>query len=211
MREQSPLTSDTDDSDSSSTDTEDSDSSSSNSGYERPSSSDTGGEVSPSAPLLEEIEEIGRVVAGLKGRAMQQVRRFLAMLARKRKDLKPNARIELIKELGWHLGPGRGSGGAGGSGRGSEPTWLLEGTSRIMNGLDNWQRMHKDHEERFRAVREEMATLDDGLACAEERKSSRAERAGQGGRRAAAGHCAQLGILWNEVTGSGRPVPSEIQ
>jgi hypothetical protein len=134
---------------------------------------------------LEEIEEIGRVVAGLKGRAM---RRFLAMLARKRKDLKPNARIELIKELGWHLGPGRGSGGAGGSGRGSEPTWLLEGTSRIMNGLDNWQRMHKDHEERFRAVREEMATLDDGLACAEERKSSRAERAGQGGRRAAAGH-----------------------
>ena len=185
MREQSPLTSDTDDSDSSSTDTEDSYSSSSNSGYERPSSSDTGGEVSPSAPLLEEIEEIGRVVAGLKGRAM---RRFLAMLARKRKDLKPNARIELIKELGWHLGPGRGSGGAGGSGRGSEPTWLLEGTSRIMNGLDNWQRMHKDHEERFRAVREEMATLDDGLACAEERKSSRAERAGQGGRTAAAGH-----------------------
>jgi hypothetical protein len=49
---------------------------------------------------LEEIEEIGRVVAGLKGRAMQQVRRFLAMLARKRKDLTPNARIELIKELG---------------------------------------------------------------------------------------------------------------
>ena len=100
MREQSPLTSDTDNSDSSSTDTEDSDSSSSNSGYERPSSSDTGGEVSPSAPLLEEIEEIGRLVAGLKGRAMQQVRRFLAMLARKRKDLTPNARIELIKELG---------------------------------------------------------------------------------------------------------------
>jgi hypothetical protein len=97
MREQSPLTSDTDDSNSSSTDTEDSYSSSSNSGYERPSSSDTGGEVSPSAPLLEEIEEIGRLVAGLKGRAM---RRFLAMLARKRKDLKPNARIELIKELG---------------------------------------------------------------------------------------------------------------
>ncbi len=84
------------------------------------------------------------MVAGLKGRAMQQVRRFLAMLARKRKDLTPNARIELIKELGWHLGHGRGSGGAGGSGRGPEPTWLLEGTSRIMNRLDNWQRMHKE-------------------------------------------------------------------
>jgi hypothetical protein len=31
---------------------------------------------------------------------MQQVRKFLAMLARMRKDLSPSARIELIKELG---------------------------------------------------------------------------------------------------------------
>jgi hypothetical protein len=44
-----------------------------------------------SAPLLEEIEEIGRVVAVLRGRAMQQVRRFLAMLARMRKDLTQQA------------------------------------------------------------------------------------------------------------------------
>jgi hypothetical protein len=43
------------------------------------------------------------------------------------------------------------------------------------------------------------------------KKSSRAEGAGQGGRTAAAGHRRAAGILWNEVTGSGRPVPSEIQ
>jgi hypothetical protein len=103
MREQGPLTSDTDGLNSSSTDTEDSDSSSANSGFEKPSSSDTEEQIAPSAPLLEEIEEIGRVVAGLKGRAMQQVRRFLAMLARKRKDLSHSARIEVIRELGWHL------------------------------------------------------------------------------------------------------------
>ncbi len=155
------------------------------------------------------------MVAGLKGRAMQQVRRFLAMLAQMRKDLSPSARIELIKELGWHLGPGRKSGGAGGSGRGPEPTWLLEGTSRIMNKLDDWQRTCEEHEERFRAVREEMATLDDGLACAEERLA--AKRAAELGERAKEVEqrlpviTARLGILWSEVSGSGRPVPSEIQ
>ncbi len=36
-----------------------------------------------------------------------------------------------------------------------------------MNKLDDWQRTCEDHEERYRAVREEMATLDDSLACAE--------------------------------------------
>ncbi len=145
MREQGPLTSDMDSSDSSSTDTEDSDSSSADSGFEKPSSSDTEEEIAPSAPLLEEIEEIGRVVAGLRGRAMQQVRRFLTMLARMRKDLSPSARIEVIRELGWHLGSNHKSGGSGGRDCGPEPTWLLEGTSQIMNKLDDWQRMHDDH------------------------------------------------------------------
>jgi hypothetical protein len=117
-------------------DTEDSDSSRSDSGYARPSSADTGGEVSPSAPPLEEIEaELERVVAGLNGRAMQQVRRFLALLARMRKDLTPSARANMIKELGWHLGPNHGTLGAGGDSRGPEPTWLLEGTGRIMSRL----------------------------------------------------------------------------
>jgi hypothetical protein len=211
MRGPGPLTSDTDSSDSSST--EDSDSSSADSGFEKPSSSDTEEEITPSAPLLEEIGEIERVVAGLKGRAMQQVQRFLAMLARMRKDLSPSARIEVIRELGWHLGSGRESGGAGGSGRGPEPTWLLEGTSRIMSKLDDWQRTCEDHEEQFRAVREEMATLDEGLTCAEERLAAR--RAAELEERARVVEqqlpviAAWLGILWNEVTGSGRPVPSE--
>ncbi len=42
-----------------------------------------------------------------------------------------------------------------------------------MNKLDDWQRTYEDHEERFRSMREEMATLDDGLACAEERLAAK--------------------------------------
>jgi hypothetical protein len=146
---------------------------------------------------------------------MQQVRRFLTMLARMRKDLSPSTRIEVIRELGWHLGSGRESGGAGGSNRGPEPTLLLEGTSRIMNKLDDWQWTCEDHEERYRAVREEMATLDDGLARSEERLAAKRaaeleERAKEVEQRLSVIK-AWLGILWNEVTGSGRPVPSEIQ
>ncbi len=93
------------------------DSSSADSGFEKPSSSDTEEEITPSAPLLEEIEEVGRVVAGLRGRAMQQVRRFLIMLARLRKDLSPSTRIEVIRELGWRLGFSHESGGASGGDR----------------------------------------------------------------------------------------------
>jgi hypothetical protein len=171
MEEQGPLTSSTDDSDSSSTDTEDSDSSGSDSGYERPSSADTGGEVSPSAPPLEEIEaEIEGVIAGLRGRAMQQVWRFVAVLARMRKDLTPSARTQMIKELGWHLGPNHGTGGASGDGSEPEPTWLLEGTSWIMSRLATIrEQKHQAQVERFRAMQERMAMLDDGMTCAEER------------------------------------------
>jgi hypothetical protein len=140
---------------------------------------------------------------------MQQVRRFLAMLARMRKDLSPSARIEVIRELGWNLGSSRESGGVDGSGRGPEPTWLLEGTSRIMNKLDDWQRTYEDHEERYRAVREEMATLDDGLACAEERLAMKRaaeleDRAKEVEQRLPV-IPARLGILWNEVTDPHRP------
>ncbi len=59
---------------------------------------------------------------------------------------------------------------------------------------------------------EEMATLDDGLACAEERLA--AERAAELEERAKMVEqqllviAARLGILWSKVTGSGRPVPS---
>jgi hypothetical protein len=215
MRDLSPFTSDSDDSDSSSTDMEGSDSSSSDSGYERPSSADTGGEVSPSAPFLEEIEELEKVVAGLRGQAMQQVRRLFAVLARMRKDLSPSARALMIKDLGWHLGPSCGAEDVGGAGSKSGPTWLLGRTGRIMSGLAAWEQEHQAHAERFKAVREEMAVLDDGLACAEERLAQ--ERAADLKKRAKEIEqrlpiiTAQSGILWNEVTGSSRPVPSEMQ
>jgi hypothetical protein len=35
-----------------------------------------------------------------------------------------------------------------------------------MNYLEDWRRTYEDEKERRRAVREEMATPDDGLACA---------------------------------------------
>jgi hypothetical protein len=126
-------------------------------------------------------------------------------------------------EISGHAGPdakgpvgsGRESWGTGGSGRGSEPTWLLEETSRIMNKLDDWQRKCEDHEKRYRAVREEMATLDDDLACAEERlapkRAAELEEQAKVVEQQLPVIAARLSMLWNEVTGSGRPVPSEIQ
>jgi hypothetical protein len=168
MRRRGPLTSDSSSSDSSSSDTEESDSSSADSGFEKPSSSDAEEEIIPSAPLLEEIEEIGRVVAGLRGRALQQVRRFLVMLTRMRKDLSPSARIEVIRELGWHLGSSRESGGASGGDHGPEPTGPPEGTSRIMSYLESWRQTYESERERRRAEREESAVPGDSLACAEE-------------------------------------------
>jgi hypothetical protein len=181
MEGQGPFTTDTDDSDSSTTDTEDSDSSASDSGYERPSSGDTGGETSPSVPPLEEgSAELEEMIAGLRGRALQQVRRFVAVLARMRKDLTPSARAHMIKELGWHLGSNRETRGAGGDGSEPEPTWLLEGTGWIMSKLATIrEQKHQAQEERFRAMQEKMAMLDDvcgGAVGGKER--SQAEGAG---------------------------------
>jgi hypothetical protein len=94
------LTSSEEDLDSSTTDTEDSDS----------SSTDTEKATLPSAqPMEEDDAELEEMIAGLQGRA--QVRRYVAVLARMRKDLTPCARIHIIKELGWHLGPARETGG----------------------------------------------------------------------------------------------------
>jgi hypothetical protein len=84
-----------------------------------------------------------------------------------------------------------------------------------MNKLDDWQRTCEDHEERFRAVREEMATLDDGLACAEEqlaaKRAAELEEQAKEVEQRLPVIAVRLGVLWNEVTGSGRPVLSEIQ
>ncbi len=150
-----------------------------------------------------------------RSRALQQVRRFLVMLTRMRKDLAPSARIEVIRELGWHLGsscePGRASRGD----HEPEPAGPPEGTSWIMNYLEDWRRIYEDGEERRRAVREEVAAPDDSLACAEERlaakRAAELEERAKGIERRLLITAARLSILWSEVTGSGRPAPSEIQ
>jgi hypothetical protein len=60
-----------------------------------------------------------------------------------------------------------------------------------------------------------MVTPDDGLACAEERlaakRAAELEEWAKVIERLLPVIAAQLGILWNEVTGSGWPMPSEIQ
>jgi hypothetical protein len=216
-RRRGPLTSDSSDSgsSSSSSDSEESDSCSADSGFAKPSSSDTEGDLTPSAPPLEEIEEFGRKVIGLSGRARRQVRKLLAMLARMRKDLPFSARTEAVRRLGWHLGPSREVSGASVDDSGPEPTQAPGGGDQIRKYLEEWRQKYKEGEERYRAEREEAARSDDGLACALERLT--AERAAELEKRAKVIEqqlpviTAQLGILWGEVTGSSRPMPSEIQ
>jgi hypothetical protein len=85
----------------------------------------------PSAPPMEDDDAgLEEMIAGL-----QQVRRYVAVLARMRKDLMPSARTHLIKELGWHLGSTHEIGDAGCESNEPEPTWLLDGTRWIMNRL----------------------------------------------------------------------------
>jgi hypothetical protein len=60
--------------------------------------------------MEEDDAELEEMIAGLRGRDLQQVRRYVAVLARMRRDLTPSARIHMIKELGWHLGPTRETG-----------------------------------------------------------------------------------------------------
>jgi hypothetical protein len=215
-RRRGPLTSDSSDSDSSSSsDSEESDSCSADSGFAMPSSSDTEGDSTPSAPPLEEIEEFGRKVIGLSGRARRQVRKLLTMLARMRKDLPPSARTEAVRRLGWRLGSGREASGASADDSGPEPTQAPEGGDQIRKYLKEWQQKYKEGEEQYRVEREEAARSDDGLACPEERLA--AKRAAGLEKRAKMVEqqlpviTARLGILWNEVTGSSRPMPSEIQ
>ncbi len=146
---------------------------------------------------------------------MRQVRKLLTMLAQMRKDLSPSARIEAVKELGWCLGSSREAEKAGEDNHRPEPTQPSGEGGRLMKYLKDCRRICEDGEERRGAAREEMVTPDDGLACAEERLA--AKRAAELEERAKVIErlllviAAQLGILWNEVTGSGQPMPSEIQ
>ncbi len=68
--------------------------------------------IYPSTPPMEEDNtELEEIIARLRGPALQQVQRYVAMLARMRKVLTPSARIRMIKDLGWHLGPTHKTGG----------------------------------------------------------------------------------------------------
>jgi hypothetical protein len=126
--------------------------------------------------MEEDDAELEEMIAGLRGRAMQQVRRYMAVLARMRRDLTPSTRIHMIKELGWHLGPNRKTGGVGRDGNEPEPTWLLDGTGWIMSKLVTIrEQKHQAQMERFRAMQERMAILDNGLASAEEHLAEKRE------------------------------------
>jgi hypothetical protein len=157
-RRRGPLTSDSGYSDSSSSssssDSEESDSSSADSGFAKPSSSDTEGDLTPSAPPVEETEEFGRKVFGLSGRARRQVRRLLTTLVRMRKDLPPNARTEAVRRLGWRLGSSREVSRASAEDSGPKLTQVLEGSDQIRKYLEEWQQKYRESEECYRSERD---------------------------------------------------------
>ncbi len=172
-------------------------------------------DFTPSAPSLEETEEFGRKVTGLSGRARWQVRKLLAVLTRMRKSLPPSARIEAVRRLGWRLGPRIEACRAIAERSGSELTRAPEGGDQIRKFLEEWQQKYKESEERYRAERDEAFRSDDEAARAEEQLA--AEKAAELEKRTKMIEqrlpivAARLGILWSEVTGSSRPVPSEIR
>jgi hypothetical protein len=164
---------------------------------------------------LEETEEFGRKVTGLSGRARWQVRKLLTVLTRMRKDLPPSARIQAVRRLGWRLGPGLEASRARAEDSGPGPAQTPEGGDQIRKFLEEWQRKYKESEERHRSERDEAFRSDDELTHAEEWLA--AERAAELEKRTKMVEqrlptvTARLSILWNEVTCSSRPVPSEIQ
>ncbi len=85
--------------------------------------------------MEEDDSQIDEMIAGLRGRALHQVRQYVAVLVRMRRDLTPSARTRMIKTLGWHLGPAHETGGAARRECEPEPAWLLNGTGWIMNKL----------------------------------------------------------------------------
>ncbi len=158
---------------------------------------------------------MGRKVTGLSGRARWQVRKLLTVLTRMRKSLPLSARIEAVRRLGWRLGPGIEACRAIAESSGPEPTRMPEGGDQIRKFLEEWQQKYRESEERYRAERDEAFRSDDEAARAEEQLA--AERAAELEKRTKRVEqwlttiAARLGILWSEVTGSSRPVPSEIR
>ncbi len=80
-------------------------------------------------------------IAGLRGQALHQVRQYVTILARMRRDLTPSTRTRKIKALGWHLGPTHETGGAAFRGYEIELAWLIDGTGWIMNKLASVRRL----------------------------------------------------------------------
>ncbi len=152
---------------------------------------------------------------GLSGRARRQVRKLLTMLTRMRKDLPPSARIEAVRRLGWHLGPSREVSRASLDDSRPEPTQPPGGGDQIRKYLEEWQQMYKEGEEQYKAVGDEAARPDNSLACAEEQLAAKRAAELEGRAKAIERQLpvitARLGVLWNKVTGSSRPMPSEIQ
>ncbi len=143
------------------------------------------------------------------------MRKLLAVLTCMRKSLPPSARIEAVRRLGWRLGPGIETCRAIAGSPDPGPARAPEGGDQIRRFLEEWQQKYKESEERYRAERDEVFRLDDETARAEEQLA--AEKAAELEKRTKMIEqqlpviTARLGILWSEVTGSSRPVPSEIR
>jgi hypothetical protein len=181
-------------------DTEDSD----------PSSTDTGEATLSSAPPMDEADaKLEEMIAGLRRRALQQGQWYVAVLARMRKDLKASAWTRMLRELGWHLGPAHETVGASRESNKPEPTWLLDRTRWIMNRLATIREQKQQAwEEQFRAMQEILAMMDDGLDDAEEHLAKKREAELQAQAKEMwrlPVITAQLGLLWHQVTGAGRP------
>ncbi len=164
---------------------------------------------------MEETEEFGRKVTGLSGRARWQVRKLLAVLTRMRKNLPPSARVEAVRKLGWRLGPGIEACRTVAEGTDSKSAQAQEGGDQIRKFLEEWQQKYRESEERYKAERDEAFRSDDEAARVEEQLT--AKRKAELNERIKTVEqqlpliTARLGILWDEVTGSSRPVPSEIR
>jgi hypothetical protein len=92
--------------------------------------------ILPSLPPLEEDDmRLEEVIARQRGRALHQVRQYVAVLARMQRDLTPSVRTHMIKDLGWHLGPAHETGEVACGENEPEPAWLLNRTGWIMNKL----------------------------------------------------------------------------
>jgi hypothetical protein len=63
------------------------------------------------------------------------VRQYVTILARMREDLMPSTRAQMIKALGWHLGPAWGTREVTLEKYKAEPAWLLDGRGWVMNKL----------------------------------------------------------------------------